>query len=85
MSKLKRYGGIIECWELCVWGKRPMSMRVSTTSDDEYDYVVRGRIYGDGHWPDGEFLRTSVVVNITEEYVETLNTIYKLGKKREEL
>jgi hypothetical protein len=88
MSKQKRQGGVIENWyigEYPVYHDRYPESLVQIDEDGlEYSLVVLGNIYNDSKWFDGESLRTSLVVNITDEYVETLNTIYKLGKKREE-
>lgn len=53
------------------------------------DYYV-GKLYNDtkGRWPDGTLIRTSLIVDITGNHahgkvvVQTLNSIYRLGKKR---
>lgn len=67
----KRIGGMLENWSLHCWNK-------STET-----YVVYGNIFGDPDWYEGMYLRTSAVVKVDEENgtVETMNTIYKLGKK----
>jgi len=91
MSKQKRSGGTIENWYIeplfynGVHTKLYPEALVLGDEDGEYVFCVKGAIRGDSHWGNSPYLRTSLVVNITDEYVETLNTIYKLGKKREEL
>lgn len=71
----KRIGGTLENWRYDCWCK----------STEEY--VIRGDIYGDTSWPDGLFLRTSLVIKLDEDnkIVETMNTIYKLGEAKNEL
>lgn len=45
---------------------------------------LKGDIYDDKRWRDGEELRTSYLVKLDEEagVAETRNTIYQLGKRR---
>lgn len=51
--------------------------------------VVNGFIYEDprNYFRDGEFIHTSYIVSIdtTKGYLETRNTIYMLGKPKEDL
>jgi hypothetical protein len=67
----KRIGGMLENWSLHCWNK-------STET-----YAVYGNIFGDPDWYEGMYLHTLAVVKLDEENgtVETMNTIYKLGKK----
>lgn len=69
----KRIGGTIENWRIIDY--------FGNSSD-----VIVGTVYGDDNWPDGFYLRTSLIVNISEDKteVETLNTVYKLGKPYQE-
>lgn len=50
---------------------------IKTTS---YGDVVVGVIEGHPDFPDEALLRTSRVVNITEDLLETRNSLYTLGK-----
>jgi len=61
----KREGGTLNNWFL---GTRGKSM------------VVCGWISGDVGWIATTALRTSTVVSLNSERVETLNTVYQLGK-----
>lgn len=50
------------------------------------DYRLHGKIYDHPHFPDGKQVRTSIILSAPDEadrngYIETRNTIYKLGKK----
>jgi hypothetical protein len=67
----KRIGGLLEDWSYHCWDK------------SQELYVVYGHIYDDPDWYDVTYLRTSAVVKLDEEngILETMNTIYKLGKK----
>lgn len=69
---MKRQGGKIENWFL------------NTTMFPGY-IVVCGEVHGDEKWPDGMAIRTSAVVKLDLEAntVETMNTIYTLGKQQE--
>lgn len=66
----KRNGGRIENWALCDY------------YNDKTTFVVYGDIYGDDKWSSSADLRTSCIVklDIEKSEVETLNTIYKLGR-----
>ena len=67
---MKRTGGIIENWFL-----------------DQTTFpgctVVRGQLFEDDCWREGTYIRTSQVVEIAPDFskVETMNTVYRLGKK----
>jgi hypothetical protein len=91
MNKLKRSGG-----ELYNWSVEPLFYNGIYTElypealvqeDEHGKYVFRiiGSVRDDSCWGNERIFHTSLVVNITDEYVETLNTIYKLGKKREDV
>lgn len=82
----KRAGGKLNNWYKFAYAKTPMSMRVNSEDGNDYQVVIKGIIEGDGNWPDGEALRTSLIVNLDESNntVETLNTIYTLGNKHPE-
>lgn len=64
--KVKREGGTLENWQVVKY-----SHGVN---------VVVGKIYGDDCWREGMTLRTSFIVSLNDDTVETNNTIYKLGK-----
>jgi hypothetical protein len=90
MNKPKRSGGELYNW--CIQKFHHENFRYShpealVQEDEHGQYVFRinGSVRDDSYWGNERILHTSLVVNITDEYVETLNTIYKLGKKREEL
>lgn len=70
---VKRQGGIIENWSLVPF------------MGDESKLVVTGTLYDDAYWGNGGPIRTSLVYSINEDLteVETLNTVYQLGKKAE--
>lgn len=82
----KRQGGKLNNWYKFAYAKIPMSMRVNSEDGNDYQVVIKGIIEGDGNWPDGEHLRTSLIVNLDESNntVETLNTLYTLGNKHPE-
>lgn len=82
----KRQGGRLNNWYKFAYAKTPMSMRVNSEDNNDYQVVVKGIIEGDDSWPDGESLRTSLIVNLDEHNntVETLNTIYTLEDKHPE-
>lgn len=89
MNNNKRIGGKLENWCKIASNKRPISKRASTTSEDEYDYYLSGTIVGDDRWNNGSLgkydsLYTSTVVCMTDNEVETLNTIYQLGEKHQD-
>lgn len=63
----KRIGGTLENWKLIDF----------YTSGE---LVIVGDVYGDDNWREGEHIRTSRIVSLTQDTVETLNTVYKLGK-----
>lgn len=71
-------GGTLEDWEIVPFYGNPRRM------------VVRGTITNDSNWNGPGYekqgpLRTSLIVEINDDQteLETLNTIYKLGKPRE--
>lgn len=73
MSNKKSYGGRLEDW----YTSHPQA---------HGQYVIFGLLHDDPNsrfGPDGTSVRTSIVVhmNKAETKVETLNTLYKLGKK----
>ena len=47
------------------------------------DKVATGNIFGDDRFEDGKFIRTSAIVKLDYENnkLETLNSIYELGKE----
>lgn len=65
----KRQGGTLSNWMLF--------------EGSNGNWGIRGQATGDTNWPDGEWVRTSVIVSVDEEagVAETLNTVYKLGTK----
>lgn len=67
---VKRTGGRIEHW--------------SYSEVDLDRFVVTGVIYDDDLYNDGEFIRTSLVLEINEieNIIVTRTTIYSLGSKR---
>lgn len=70
----KYRGGILNPW----W---------SVYDDNTEILFVRGYVYGDDRWPDGEIVRTSYVVDLfydeekQEGVVYTRNTVYQLGER----
>ena len=77
-KSVKRVGGTLEDWEIVPF------------YDNSGQMVVRGTITNDSNWngPGDEnkgTQRTSLIVEINDDQteLETLNTIYKLGKPRE--
>lgn len=67
----KRIGGLIENWSLVPF------------YGDESKLVVVGTLNDDSRWGTGGPIRTSLILSINEDETEaeTLNSIYKLGKK----
>ena len=65
----KRTGGTIENWSIVDYFGSGRN-------------VIVGDVYGDSNWSEGFAIRTSEIVKIAEDNseVETLNTVYKLGK-----
>ena len=67
----KRIGGTIENWSIVDYFGSGRN-------------VVIGDVYGDSNWPEGFAIRTSEIVKVVatadNSEVETLNTVYKLGK-----
>ncbi len=71
----KQLTGTIECW------------RKEQATDKEF--IIRGYIYDDtqGRWRDGTWFHTSGIMNrevSTGDVVVTRNSVYKLGKARDE-
>lgn len=94
MNTNKRQGGELYNWyvEKFYYEKFFESYPEALVQEDEQgEYVFRilGSVRDDSYWGNERIFHTSLVVNITEgtfgSYVETLNTIYMLGKKREEI
>lgn len=89
MSKQKRIGGCIENWSVeplfynGIYTELYPEALVQEDEQGKYVFRINGSITEDDYWGKAWGFHTSLVVNITDEYVETLNTIYKLGKKRE--
>lgn len=68
VNTIKRQGGIIQDWEV-----------IDTYNG--FQYVV-GNIFDDEIWSQGVNIRTSVIVEIKDNILETKNTFYKLGNPR---
>jgi hypothetical protein len=45
--------------------------------------VFRGYLNNDTYWNEGEYIRTSAVQYIGDDFIITLNTVYQLGEPRE--
>jgi hypothetical protein len=89
MNKVKRQGGELYDWYIEKFYHEAFSEShpealVQEDEQGKYVFRINGSVQGDSYWGNERILHTSLVVNITDEYVETLNTIYKLGNKREE-
>ena len=72
MDNVKPFRGTIENWKEHVWDA---SMG---------EVVVMGNIFGDeDRFEDGTFIRTSAIVKLDYENkkLETLNSVYTLGKE----
>ncbi len=51
--------------------------RFSITHQKEMPYL-HGKVYNDKRFPNGSSIRTSAVLEMTEDYAQTANTKYKL-------
>lgn len=72
LTSKKPFGGTIENWEI-----------VSAMSlNDRYQCL--GELHGDPNqrFPEGFSIYTSLLVEIGPDEIETLNTMYKLGKAK---
>lgn len=54
--------------------------RVKLENWIDHEVQLGGDVYGHPRFPDGTFVRTSRVVERRDGEVETLNTVYELGR-----
>ena len=59
--------------ELHDWKKQPIP-------GHEGEFVIWGRVYNDskGRWPDGHWIRTSLISRVEGDLAITLNSVYRL-------
>ena len=79
----KRYKGIIEAW---YFQEYPPEVAIVNTPDG--CYAIRGFIWDHPSFHNGVWFRSSQVITprsecVEDAVVETLNSIYKLGKRDE--